>query len=203
MVTDCATEWLSNCRNLQLKTLNYLKVISEARSNIPIILQLSTQTLPRGDWQGEVLGPMCHNHQQAQRTHAEDQRRAQLLHRDLHWAEECRGPHRVPNIERKVPAWRRVLATRKYLLKSHSTVQYSTVQYRLTVQFSSDKALNFEQFPKIIIWVVVPAGSFKQNILGGTRKKIGNQTNTGQSTAREFPHFSLDFPFTLRTFLES
>ena len=31
-----------------------------------IIFQLSSQTLPRGDRQGEVLGPMCHNHQPAE-----------------------------------------------------------------------------------------------------------------------------------------
>ena len=38
-----------------------------------------------------------------QRGHAEDQCRAQLLHRDLHRIKERRGSHRVQDVEREVP----------------------------------------------------------------------------------------------------
>lgn len=61
---------------------------------------LPAEALPGGGQQGAVLGPLPLHHQHSERRHAEDQRGALLLHRDLHgaesvWADALRGhaPH--------------------------------------------------------------------------------------------------------------
>lgn len=70
---------------------------------VPVLLvhgqrdQLPSEAVPGGGRQGPLLGPLSLHHQHPQRIHAQDQRRAVLLHRGLHRAEGLRSAAAAPD----------------------------------------------------------------------------------------------------------